>query len=51
VARQIGDPTLADSILDWLVHNAHRIEMQGESMRKKRAGKETEPASLRSEKN
>ncbi len=39
---QIGDPTLADSILDRLVHNAHRIEMQGESMRKKRAGKETE---------
>jgi len=48
---QIGDPTLADSILDRLVHNAHRIEMQGESMRKKRAAKETEPASLRSEKN
>jgi DNA replication protein DnaC len=36
---QIGDPTLADSILDRLVHNAHRIEMQGDSMRKKR-GKE-----------
>ena len=36
---QIGDPTLADSILDRLVHSAHRIEMQGESMRKKR-GKE-----------
>ena len=39
--EQIGDPTLADSVLDRLVHNAHRIEMQGESMRKKRAGKET----------
>ena len=36
---QIGDPTLADSILDRLVRHAHRIEMQGESMRKKR-GKE-----------
>ena len=36
---QIGDPTLADSILDRLVHNAHRIELQGESMRKKRAAK------------
>jgi DNA replication protein DnaC len=36
---QIGDPTIADSILDRLVHNAHRIEMQGESMRKKRGGK------------
>lgn len=38
--QQIGDPTLADSILDRLVHNAHRIEIQGESMRKKRGGKE-----------
>jgi DNA replication protein DnaC len=36
---QIGDPTLADSILDRLVHNAHRIELSGESMRKKRAAK------------
>jgi len=32
---QIGDPTIADSILDRLVHNAYRIEMNGESMRKK----------------
>jgi len=39
--EQIGDPTLADSILDRLVHNAHRIEMRGESMRKKRGGKES----------
>lgn len=37
---QIGDPTVADSILDRLVHNAHRIELKGESMRKKRGGKE-----------
>ncbi len=36
---QIGDPTIADSILDRLVHNAHRIELKGESMRKKRNGK------------
>jgi DNA replication protein DnaC len=36
---QIGDPTIADSILDRLVHNAHRIDLQGESMRKKRRGK------------
>lgn len=36
---QIGDPTVADSILDRLVHNAHRIELNGESMRKKRKGK------------
>ena len=33
--EQIGDPTLADGILDRLVHNAHRIEMRGDSMRKK----------------
>jgi DNA replication protein DnaC len=39
--EQIGDPTLADSILDRLVHNAHRIEMQGESLRKKCDGKES----------
>src|SRR6516225_11170336 len=34
--EQIGDPTVADSILDRLVHNAHRIELKGESMRKKK---------------
>jgi DNA replication protein DnaC len=32
--EQIGDPTFADSILDRLVHNAHRIQLSGESMRK-----------------
>jgi DNA replication protein DnaC len=31
----IADPTLADAILDRLVHNAHKITMKGESMRKK----------------
>ena len=30
----IGDPTLADAILDRLVHNAHRLTMTGESMRR-----------------
>lgn len=30
----IGDPSVADAILDRLVHHAHRIEMKGESMRK-----------------
>jgi DNA replication protein DnaC len=34
--EQIGHPTLADGILDRLVHNAHRIEMKGDSMRKNR---------------
>jgi DNA replication protein DnaC len=32
--EQIGDATIADGILDRLVHNAHRIELRGESMRK-----------------
>lgn len=30
----IGEPTLADAILDRLVHNAHRLTMTGDSMRK-----------------
>jgi DNA replication protein DnaC len=29
----IGDPTLADAILDRLVHNAHRIALTGETLR------------------
>jgi DNA replication protein DnaC len=33
----IGDPTLADAILDRLVHNAHRLELEGDSMRKRAA--------------
>jgi DNA replication protein DnaC len=37
--EQIGDPTFADGILDRLVHNAHRLEMRGESMRKLKAAK------------
>ena len=32
----IGDATLADAILDRLVHNAYKINLRGESMRKKR---------------
>jgi DNA replication protein DnaC len=35
--EQIGDPTLADAILDRLVHSAHKIKLKGESMRKKTA--------------
>ncbi len=33
----IGDPTLADAILDLLVHSAYRIHLKGESMRKRQA--------------
>ncbi len=31
----IGEPTIADAILDRIVHNAHRIELKGPSMRKR----------------
>ena len=30
----IGEPTFADAILDRIVHNAHRLELEGASMRK-----------------
>lgn len=42
----VGDPTLADAILDRLVHNAHKIALTGGSMRKLRnptGAKSTEP--------
>lgn len=35
--EQIGDPTLADAILDRLIHNAHIIQLKGGSMRKAKA--------------
>ena|GEM_PF-6991318 len=33
------DPTLADAILDHIVHNAKRLELKGESRRKLRANR------------
>ena len=33
----IGEATIADAILDRLVHNAYRVEMEGESMRKQKS--------------
>lgn len=33
----IGDPTIADAVLDRLIHNAHKINLKGESMRKIRS--------------
>jgi len=35
--ENIRDPTIADAILDRLVHNAHKINLKGESMRKLRS--------------
>lgn len=35
--EQIGDQTLADAILDRLIHSAHKIELEGDSMRRKEA--------------
>ena len=32
----IGEKTVADAIMDRLIHNAHRLELKGESMRRKR---------------
>lgn len=37
----IGDPTLADAILDRLIHSAHKIHLEGESMRKRAASNKT----------
>ena len=39
---QIGDPTLADSILDRLVHNAYRLDLTGESICKKKGRGQSE---------
>lgn len=41
----IGDPTLADAILDRLVHNAYKINLRGESMRKRKAKLTNTPGS------
>jgi len=32
--KAIGDATLADAILDRLLHNSHKLKLKGESMRK-----------------
>jgi DNA replication protein DnaC len=40
--EQIGDPTIADSILDRILHNAYRIELKGDSLRKT-LGRKPEP--------
>ena len=45
--EMIGNPTIADAILDRLVHNAHRLTLKGDSMRKmaaKQSGLDANPA-------
>jgi len=45
----IGDATLADAILDRLVHNAYKINLRGESMRKRQGTLTATTASTASE--
>lgn len=47
----IGEQTIADAILDRIVHDAHRIDMKGESLRKKRQPKNEEEIDLENLKN
>lgn len=47
----IGEQTIADAILDRIVHDAHRVEMKGESLRKKRQPKNAEEIDLENLKN
>lgn len=42
----LGDPTLADAILDRVLHNAYRIDLRGESLRKKQGKLTQEVVSL-----
>ena len=42
----IGNPTLADAILDRLIHNAHKIQLKGDSMRKKHSALTKEEAQI-----
>jgi DNA replication protein DnaC len=44
----LDDPTLADAILDRLVHNSYRLALKGESMRKKKSVPQNNPAARRS---
>jgi hypothetical protein len=44
-----GDPTLADAILDRLLHSTHKIQLEGESMRKRAAAETEKTAANQSE--
>lgn len=41
----LADPTIADAVLDRLVHTSHRIELDGPSLRDPKTGRRTEPTS------
>jgi DNA replication protein DnaC len=45
----IGNPTLADAILDRIIHNAYRFELTGESIRKQRGLREPVASSVKAE--
>lgn len=47
----IGEETIADAILDRLIHDSHRIEMKGESMRRKKSVEQIENIELENLKN
>ena len=38
--EHIGEPTIADAVMDRLLHGAHKFELKGESMRKEKTGKD-----------
>ena len=43
----IGEQTIADAIMDRVIHDAHRIELQGESLRKKSKNKSAEQKEIK----
>jgi DNA replication protein DnaC len=43
-ALAAGDPTLADAILDRLIHDAHRLALKGGSMRRRQPPAEESPS-------
>ena len=47
----IGEPTFADAILDRIVHNAYRLELNGPSVRKLKAAAQAEPEILTGDNN
>ncbi len=48
--EMIGEKTIADAILDRIVHQSHRIELKGESMRKLKSKSQTKLGKTKSEK-